>query len=124
MKGLSLRDVALSLLSVILFAGFAFGQANDRGVITGLVTDSSGASVPGATVVVTNQDTSVKTTVESDAAGNYSTPPLILGTYSVSVEKEGFKTFVRSGIILTSGTQYRPDGGGEGRLRDDQQRER
>ena len=68
MKGLTLRPVVLSMLSVILFAGLAFGQANDRGIITGLVTDSSGASVPAATVTVTNQDTSVKTAVASDTA--------------------------------------------------------
>ena len=109
MKGLTVRPVVLSMLSVILFAGMVFGQANDRGIITGLVTDSSGASVPAATVTVTNQDTSVKTTVASDTAGNYSTPPLVLGTYTVQVEKGGFKTFVRSGIILTSGSQYRQD---------------
>ncbi len=109
MQGLNLRPVVLSIMSVILFAGLAFGQANDRGVITGLITDSSGASVPSATVTATNQDTGVKTTVASDAAGNYSTPPLILGTYTLNVEKEGFKTFVRSGIILTSGTRYRQD---------------
>lgn len=109
MKGLTLRPVVLSMLSVMLFAGLVFGQANDRGIITGLVTDSSGASVPAATVTVTNQDTSVKTAVASDTAGNYSTPPLVLGTYTVQVEKGGFKTFVRSGIILTSGSQYRQD---------------
>src|SRR3989442_898156 len=109
MKALTLRPVVLSMLSVILFAGLAFGQANDRGIITGLVTDSSWALVPAAAVTVTNQDTSVKTAVASDTAGNYSTPPLVLGTYTVQVEKGGFKTFVRSGIILTSGSQYRQD---------------
>src|SRR6266581_7175240 len=109
MKALTLRPVVLSMLSVILFAGLAFGQANDRGIITGLVTESSGALVPAAAVTVTNQDTSVKTAVASDTAGNYSTPPLVLGTYTVQVEKGGFKTFVRSGIILTSGSQYRQD---------------
>ena len=102
-------QLCLPIIAALVFAPLAFGQAGDRGTITGLVMDSSGAAVPDATVTATNDATGVKTTVASDAAGNYATPPLILGTYTLQVEKAGFKTFVRPGIILTSGHTYRQD---------------
>jgi hypothetical protein len=98
-----------SAICLLVFASLMFGQAGDRGTITGLVTDSSGASVPDATVTATNQDTTIRIAAASDSVGNYSTPPLILGTYTLQVEKAGFKTFVRPGIILTSGRTYRQD---------------
>lgn len=90
-------------------ANTLFGQVGDRAVITGLVTDTTGAAVPDAKVTLIDQATSVKTPVATNAAGNYSSPNLILGTYTVQVEKEGFKTYVRSGIALTGGQVYRQD---------------
>jgi len=86
-----------------------FGQFADRATITGVVTDASGAAVPDAKVTITDQGTGVQTVVGSNSAGNYSTPPLILGTYKVSVEKTGFKTYTREGIILTGGATFRED---------------
>ena len=58
----------------------SFAQFADRAVITGVVTDSSGAAVPDAKVTITDQATSVQTVVGTNGAGNYSTPPLIVGT--------------------------------------------
>src|SRR5215469_8788798 len=86
-----------------------FGQFADRATITGVVTDASGAAVPDAKVTITDQGTGVQTVVGSNSAGNYSTPPLILGTYKVTVEKTGFKTYAREGIILTGGATFRED---------------
>src|SRR5579884_757089 len=103
MKRLLFSVVGISLLVALANSTALFGQIADRAVITGLVTDASGAAVPGAKVTITDQDTGVQTVVATNSAGNYSTPPLILGTYTVQVEKPGFKTFVRSGIVLTGG---------------------
>ena len=86
-----------------------FGQFADRAVITGVVADSSGAAVPDARVTITNQGTGVQTVVGSNSAGNYTTPPLILGTYRVDVSKTGFKGFFHEGIVLTGGVNYRQD---------------
>src|SRR5690242_7918732 len=96
-------------LASVILAGLLFGQGQDRGIITGLVTDNTGAAVPDATVTITNEATQVKTVVATSSAGNYSTPPLILGSYTVQVEKPGFKTYVRAGIPVTSGATYRLD---------------
>ena len=89
---------------VLALAGLLFGQGQDRGVITGLVADRSGAAVQEATVTLTNTATGVKTVVSTSSAGNFTTPPLVLGTYKVEVEKAGFKTFVHPGIVVATGT--------------------
>jgi Carboxypeptidase regulatory-like domain/TonB dependent receptor len=104
-----LSAVAL-LLALVCFANeHAFAQLADRATITGVVTDASGAAVPDARVTITDEQTGVKTVVGSNSAGNYSTPPLILGRYRVDIEKQGFKTFSRAGYSLTGGQTVRVD---------------
>jgi len=60
--------------------------------MTGLITDESGANVPGATVTATNQATNVDYTATSNEAGNYTIASLPLGTYVVKAELARFKT--------------------------------
>jgi len=60
--------------------------------MTGIVTDQSGAGVPGATVTATNQATNVDYTAVSNEAGNYTITSLPVGTYIVKTELSGFKT--------------------------------
>jgi hypothetical protein len=68
----------LTAVSLFALAGLLFGQGQDRGVITGLVTDKTGSAIPQASVTVTDEATGEKIVVESSSAGNYTTPPLIL----------------------------------------------
>src|SRR4029077_16562134 len=75
----SLLSGILTFLSVLVFTGLVAGQGQDRGIITGLVTDKSGAAVPSATVTITNEATGVNTGVSTTSAGTYNTPPLSLG---------------------------------------------
>jgi hypothetical protein len=91
-------------ISLLALAGLMFGQGQDRGVITGLVTDKTGSALPQATVTVTDEATGDKIVVDTSSAGNFTTPPLILGTYKVQVEKTGFKMFVAAGVVVASGT--------------------
>ena len=60
--------------------------------MTGIVTDQSGATVPGATVTATNQATNVAYTAVANEAGNYTVTSLPLGIYVVKSELSGFKT--------------------------------
>ena len=99
----------LSLAICLVATNSLWGQANDRAVVTGFVTDTSGAAVPGAKVTVTNQDTGVHVDVATDSSGAFGTPTLILGNYSVQVEKEGFQTFLKKDIVLTGGMTSRQD---------------
>jgi hypothetical protein len=99
----------LTFLSILIFTGLLAGQGQDRGVITGIVTDKTGAAVSGATVTITSEATGVKTVVSTTSAGNFSTPPLVLGSYKVEVGLKGFKTSVQSGIQVASGATVRVD---------------
>ncbi len=71
--------------------------------LNGSITDSSGAVLPQAQLVIQNADTGLTRNVTSSESGQYSATPLPPGHYSVSVEKEGFKKEVRSNVLLTVG---------------------
>ena len=79
-----------------------FSQEN-RGTISGSVTDATGAAVARAKVTATESRTGVRTTVQSESSGAYTIPFLALGEYNISAEATGFKKFVQSGITLSAG---------------------
>ncbi len=87
-RALSCRSRA-ALAVVVLAASPVFAQTI-TGSVTGTVTDPSGAVIPGATVVVTNTATGVRTPTKSDAAGVYSARFLPIGSYRVEVTAPGF----------------------------------
>lgn len=70
------------------------------GSITGVVSDATGAVVPGADVAVLNIGTNIRSTAKTDSSGNYTVPLLPRGDYRVEVSAAGFKRFVREGIVL------------------------
>jgi hypothetical protein len=75
------------------------------GTISGTVTDVSGGAIPGAQVVVLNEETGVARTVFSNAVGRYSAPQLSLGRFRVTATNEGFQAEARTGIVLTVGRE-------------------
>ena len=88
--------IAFSLLLVcIAFAAPAFGQGTTSRV-TGVVTDNAGAVVPGATVTLTNEGTQSSLTTQTSDAGAYTFDLIPPGTYTVTIEKQGFKKYVSS----------------------------
>src|SRR5689334_830569 len=90
--------------SVCLLMAFpaAVLAQQDMGVITGLITDASGAAVPGARVIVTNTETNEVRSAETADTGAYTVGPLRIGSYSVAVEKAGFKRAVWNGLQLSA----------------------
>ncbi len=84
---------------LMLFAVPVFAQRFNAS-IRGTVTDPSGAAIPGATVTLTNEETGVARSVTTNNAGNYSFADLPVGSYKAQVELPGFKTAVRSKIVL------------------------
>jgi hypothetical protein len=98
-RRLSVKGLCLAVSILLLPAAAAFAQQG-RGTILGAVTDATGAVIPGATVAVTHTATNVTTTVVSNSDGNYAAPNLLVGSYTVTATKEGFKKSVRSGITL------------------------
>jgi hypothetical protein len=108
------RFAPLLLLASALAAP---GGAQDfRGTVMGVVTDSQGAAIPGASVTVTNLGTNVATTVTTDGEGRYRVQYLISGSYSVRVELSGFKSLsrkpieIRVGDVITVDASLEPGG--------------
>jgi len=102
--------MAVTVLTLILgFGTTLLAQRADRAIISGVVSDEQGSAVPGATVTVRNEATGVDTAVVTNSAGAYTTPPLVLGRYSVSVDLQGFKKASTMGIVLEGGAAIRHD---------------
>ena len=70
------------------------------GTIVGTVTDPTGAGVPGATVIVTNADTGLSRTLETNDVGDYRVPSLLPAIYEIAVEHSGFKRNVVRDVEL------------------------
>ena len=84
------RLFLISGLVCLLLAPCAPAQ-DFRGTISGLVTDPSGAAVPGATVKATRAETNEATEVKTTGDGHYTIPYLMLGAYNVEVSAGGFR---------------------------------
>ena len=97
----------IGALSIVLFLSAAVPGYNQvvTGTILGRVTDSTGAVVPGAPVQVQSVDTGLSRTEQADADGRYLIRNLPLGSYTVTVQKAGFETAVRRGVVLTVGSE-------------------
>lgn len=99
----------VSCLFLLLVMGAPVHAQLYLGSIQGEVTDSTGAKVPGATVVVEESSTHYKTAGTANAAGTYALPSLNPGTYTVTLTAPGFKTETRSGLVLTAGQLQQVD---------------
>src|SRR5918993_438983 len=94
----------LRFLSAMVLVTVAAAPAHAQSSsLTGVVTDSAGGVVPGATVSVVNNATKVANESVSNAAGQFSFPGLPIGTYTVTVSLAGFKTFVANDVRLLGG---------------------
>jgi outer membrane receptor protein involved in Fe transport len=96
-------------LALAGFFGGALGAQTFRGTILGTVTDSSGAAVAGAAVTVKNVNTGLARTVATSVDGTYAAPELPIGSYTVTVEKEGFKQGVVNGVRVEVSSEARAD---------------
>ncbi len=97
------------IFALVLFCvGVSFAQL-DRGSITGVVTDPSGAAVPGAAVTIMHTGTGVKHETLTTSNGQYARPNLPVGEYQITISAPGFKRTVRSGISLGATEVLRVD---------------
>ena len=80
-----------------------------KSTLSGVVTDASGAPIPGAEVVLTNEATQLSTTFTTLEDGAYTFPFLDPGTYSVKASLAGFTTLVRRGVVIRVATDQRLD---------------
>ena len=90
------RCAALAFIIFLVSTVSAAAQGTTSRVL-GVVTDQSGAVVPGATVTLANEATGVSFNAVTTAAGTYTFEAIQVGTYAVTVELQGFKKFVAHG---------------------------
>jgi outer membrane receptor protein involved in Fe transport len=106
--GGSMHRIFRSYVGFCLFLGLLAGfspriaraQNANTGELKGAATDSSGAVMPGVAVKIQNVDTGVVTPTMTNQSGLYDVPFLAPGDYTVTFSKEGFRDYVRNGIVL------------------------
>ena len=96
----SIRMLVPILLCLFAMGHLALAQVTNAS-LTGLVTDSNGAALPGVQIHVQNTDTNFVQSAETNGSGVYLVTPLNPGPYKVTAEKTGFRKLVQSGITLT-----------------------
>jgi hypothetical protein len=102
------RKYSCVLALFVVFSVSLIAQET-RGTINGHVVDEQGGAMPGVTVTITNVDTNVSATLTTNSTGYYQAPLLLPGNYRVAAELQGFKTSVRSGVILSVAQQATVD---------------
>jgi hypothetical protein len=100
---------AFIAVGLLVWLGSSSLRAQATGAISGVITDESGALIPGVTVEATNVGTNQTRTAVTAGDGRYSIPLLQPGQYSVQGTLQGFKTFVREGVTVTVESTSRLD---------------
>lgn len=96
-----MRNRSFIIVSLLLLVVAGVCQAQEsRGTILGRVTDAQGAVIPNASVQVTNKAMGTKQALTTNDVGMYQASYLIPGEYEITIEVQGFKKFVREGILV------------------------
>lgn len=98
----SMRLLVTGMLVLLAWAfpGALQAQTAGEGTITGTVTDSTGAVVSNATVLATDAATKISTKTTTSSAGLYTIAPLPVGTYSLTITANGFKTLSQENLVV------------------------
>jgi len=101
------RTLLRVLLAVLTLCGAALAQ--NTGSITGTVKDPSGASIAGASVIISNADHGITRQTVTNSDGEYSETALPQGKYDIIVTATGFKKFQAKGVVLDVAQKARVD---------------
>lgn len=89
----------LAICRALVWAQFGSGE------ISGIVTDPSGAVLAGIEVKITNEATKLAKSSATDDQGRYTVVDLLAGRYTVDAQKQGFKAYSKSGVVLVTGSR-------------------
>ncbi len=103
------KAIAVVLGILLILSAGSTALAQSTATLQGTVLDPQGGVVPHAKVTVRNLATGLERTTETDDSGNFLVSALSVGTYRVEVRREGFKTFLQSGITLEVDQRARLD---------------
>lgn len=102
------RGGARHLAGLLFCSGVLWAQTN-YATVTGIVTDALGGVIPQVLITITNVDTAITRAVRSSESGDYAITNLAPGSYELKAWAEGFRSYVRSGIVLELGQTLRSD---------------
>src|SRR2546430_6578433 len=98
MRTIHLRHIIPALFALILSGNISALKAQvTTATVYGVVRDSTGAVLPGATITATNQGTNLSRGAVTDERGEFALPALPAGPYTVKIELPGFKTYTNQG---------------------------
>src|ERR1051325_6061800 len=107
---MSLKSLRRMLtVAVLSFAGLMSLRADVTASILGNAHDSTGATLPGVKVTVTNVNTNLQQSAVTDTSGEYRFLSLPVGTYRIDAELSGFQVFTADNIVLSVDQQRRVD---------------
>ena len=92
------------MLTVILALSLPSLAQIQNGQFTGVVMDPSSAVIAGATIIINNMGTGLRLTTISNDSGLYTAREVPIGSYKITAEARGFKTVIKTDIILNAGT--------------------
>ncbi len=99
----------LTTLVAVLFLTTFLVASLDRGAIRGTVTDPQGAVVPGAKVLVRNNDTGVESNLVTNSAGFFLAADLVPGKYTLRLDAPGFRLYEVANVVVTANTTVTED---------------
>ena len=91
----------LAVLAVAITTPYLYAQVGSTATITGTITDNAGATVPSATVTVTNTSTGISSKATTNGRGFFTFPQIAIGgPYTIDVDAAGFKKYESTGLML------------------------
>jgi hypothetical protein len=99
----------VALTAAALFGSLSLHAQANNGGVQGTVSDKSGAVIPKAEITVTNTDTGVQTTTQSNGTGNFSLVPLQPGNYNLEVVAKGFERLLQENVTVDATAIQRYD---------------
>jgi len=107
LRGITCRSGLLAIALILVGASIAWGAIT--GSISGVVTDPSGAIVPGVTVVATSISTNVQHTTITDSQGFYSFPALNVDIYNIAISHPGYRNFLEANAKVDTNSAIQLD---------------
>jgi len=104
-----LGQLTRNLFLLVTLLSLPLAAQENTATITGQALDASGAAIPGARVVARNVETGIERATLTAETGDYTFPLLPIGTYEVRADKEGFKRYIQSGLVLQVDQRARVD---------------
>jgi len=94
-----------TLAALVVLASFPVHAQGGRSEVTGTITDSAGAVMPGVTITATNEGTGLERTTVTGDEGRYTIPSLLPGTYTIKADLAGFQSARHTGVVLNVGQE-------------------